>query len=1125
MPNSSTAAPIETSRKLTPIFTSPEKINDDADKALVESLLKSFPIENKNYILQLKDVVVHKKSFSHADEKDAILRSKSLTYPIKGTLELVSKATGKVVDTKKDFPLLDSYALTGKHSFIYKGNSYTISNQLQLLPGVYTRTRENTGELEAHINTGKGASFRIVLDPKSRVFFLEVGSTHTPIGPLLTHVFGISEPEAEKYIPKDVWQANMAYTAGKDEKIIKSLYSRMVYTKNPEMSMEGMSTELRKSLEASTLNEETTSVTLGKPITGINKEAVLLTLRNLVQVHKGDRPEDNRDSLMFKRVQNLPDYLRTRFAKEHETVRRVKNRITFGLEKIDQNHPKIEDAVPAKPFGKVYSSYIQSSSLISTPSETNPLESLENVGKVTVLGPEEGGISDERGVPMGARNIDPSHLGILDPSRTPESGHAGIDQRFTISAKRDKEGRLYAEVVDNAGKVHSLSVTQMMNSVIGFADQRTNGKPMVEAQDHGEMRSVPRKTVQYWISDPTTLYTVTTNLVPFLNSDHPGRLTMAGKALPQALSLVNREQPLVQTLGKDNKSIIQTLGKITSTISGVSGVVTKADGKEVAIKADDGTVHKIKAVKNLPFNMKGFHDDESVIVKEGDKVTPGTPLFENNYTKGGALSLGKNLTAAYMPYKGYNHEDGIVISQSAADSMSSHHAYKVDYDVTPDTVARKVLLKRYFPNKFTPEQLAKLDDQGYAKVGETIKYGDPVYAVLEHREPTPEDRLLGRLHKSLVNPYRLVTEEWNHEENGVVVDSHTDSKAVRILLRSVKQLEVGDKLTGLHGNKGIVSLILPDHEMPTIKESGKAVDLVLNPASVTSRINLGQVLETAAAKIAQKTGKPYMVKNFSGQDNIRTIQKELKEHGISDTEKLIDPKTGKEYGDILTGPQYIIKLYKTTDSNLSARNVAGYDNNLQPTKGGEEGSKSVGWMEMLGLLGSDARKNLKEISTLKSEQNDDYWAKFIRGEPLPKPKTTFVTQKFFDYLKASGVNVKIHEGNIVATPLTDKEIIKQSNGEIKDPSMLLAKNLTPEDDGLFDQVKTGGLRGDKWTHYSLAEPVVNPLFENPVKSILGLTTHEFDNITSGKYGVHKLGEKTFKIVDTSNNNEIRTLKI
>jgi DNA-directed RNA polymerase subunit beta len=601
---------------------------------------------------------------------------------------------------------------------------------------------------------------------------------------------------------------------------------------------------------------------------------------------------------------------------------------------------------------------------------------------------------------------------------------------------------------------------------------------------------------------------------------------MAGKAIPQALSLVEREAPLVQTLDEVGVPFVKRLGNLFATKSRRGGEVVKVTPTEVHVRTPEGEIEKVKAVKNLPFNIKGFQDDEAPLVKPGDKVfAKTTPVFDNNYTKDGTLALGKNLRVAYMPWKGYNHEDGIVISEKAAGSLSSHHAYKVNYDVSPDTVAKKAMLKRYFPGKFTPEQLNKLDDSGYAIPGSTLEHGDPVYAVLEKREPTPEDRILGRLHKMLVNPYRLVTEPWTHEENCNVVDAHTDGKAIRILLRSVKSLEIGDKLTGLHGNKGVVSLILPDNKMPYNKETGQPVDLVLNPASVTSRINLGQLMETAASKIAEKTGTPYLVKNYEHGDNLRRIQKELHEHGISDTDTLIDPSTGKEFGDILSGKQYILKLYKTTDQNYSARNVGGYDNIFQPTKGGEEGSKSVGYMELLGLLGSNARHNLKEIATTKSEQNDDYWAKFIKGEPLPKPNMTFATKKFFDYLKGSGVNVKMERDNIMAAPLTDHDVLAMSNGKLTNAKKLDSKDLTPEDGGLFDQAITGGLKGDRWSHYPLAEPIVNPIMEHSVKAILGLNGAEFDGVMSGKYGVKRISPGVFHMHDTDSGKFIREIKV
>jgi len=405
-----------------------------------------------------------------------------------------------------------------------------------------------------------------------------------------------------------------------------------------------------------------------------------------------------------------------------------------------------------------------------------------------------------------------------------------------------------------------------------------------------------------------------------------------------------------------------------------------------------------------------------------------------------------------------------------------------------------------------------------------LHHGDPVYAVLEKKEPTAEDKALGRMHKTLIRPWKKVVELWSHDEDGKVVDAHTTTRQVRFIIRSVKPLEVGDKLTGLHGNKGIVSLILPDTEMPYKKETGKPVDILLNPASVTSRVNLGQLMETAAGKIAKVTGKPYLVHNFDKSSNVVELKDELAKHGISDTDELIDPTTKKKLGNVLTGPQYFIKLYKTSDQNWSARNTGGYDNVNQPTKGGEEGSKSIGYMEFLGLLGSNARKNLKEIATTKSEANEDYWAKFQRGEPLPKPKTTFATNKFLDYLTASGIKTTLRDGKLTASPLTDKDILDMSHGRIRNGEMINARNLEPDKGGLFDTITTGGLRGTNWTHYSLPEPIPNPIFERPIKSILGLSTKEYEGIATGAIGVKKEGD-VFHLHDISTGNRIRSLKV
>lgn len=1107
------------------IFSSPTRINDKVDQVLTKGLATQFPIEGKNFRLEVHNLRAERKDYTHDDEKKAILESRSLNYPIKGDLRLINKATGKVADEVKDFTLMDGFHMTQKHTLLYKGNNYTVANQLQLRPGVYTRV-DNVGGLETHFNTGSGRSFKLELDPQTFLFTITPDSTSakTPLAPLLSKVFGIGPREVSNYVPPEVWNDNIAATAGKEDRYIAQLYHKMVSTSKQieGASVEQMAAQLKESLANSQLNEQTTFATLGKSFSGINHETILLAMKNLVDVHSNKRKEDNRDSLQFKRVQNLPDFLTTRFNKEHQVVKLIKGRMARELDRLDPEKPKLRGGLVPKPFNKFLSGYLLDSNLVATPSETNPIESVENVAKVTVLGAGEGGISSDRGVPISARDIDPSHLGIIDPSRTPESGHAGIDQRFTVTAARDDEGNLYSRVKDKNGKEKYISVHEMMTSNIAFPHQQ--GKKKVQAQLHGELGECDVKDVDYWLGDTTDMYTITTNLVPFLNSNHPGRLTMAGKAIPQALSLVDREEPLVQTTDENHNPFVKSLAKIVSTISNDHGEVSKVTKDAVVIKRPDGTSVSVKAVKNLPFNMKGFHDDEAPKVKVGDIVQPGDQLYESNYTKNGTLSLGKNLHVAYLPWRGYNHEDGLVISRTAADGLSSHHAYKIDYEINESSVPKKALISRYFPGHLTKEQLDKLDDRGFAKVGVTMNKGDPVFAVLEHKEPSPQDKMLARLHKTLVTPYRLVTEDWTHDENGMVVDAHTSSKQVRFIIRSIKNLEVGDKLTGLHGNKGIVSLILEDKDMPYIKETNKPVDILLNPASVTSRTNFGQLMETAAAKIAQKTGTPYLVHNFSKNSNVSDLKNELTKHGISDAEEIVDPGSGKTLGKILTGPQYFIKLYKTSDQNWSARNVGGYDANMQPSKGGEEGSKSVGYMEMLGLLGSNARKNLKEIATLKSENNQEYWEKFLSGQPLPKPKTTFITQKFLDYLTASGIKTTIKDGKITASPLMDKDILHMSNGKLSGPEMISAKNLSPEKGGLFDPAITGGLKGTQWSHYKLVEPISNPLMERPIKSILGLSTKEFEGITHGRIGTTQSGD-TFHLHDVETGKRIRSVQV
>ena len=305
--------------------------------------------------------------------------------------------------------------------------------------------------------------------------------------------------------------------------------------------------------------------------------------------------------------------------------------------------------------------------------------------------------------------------------------------------------------------------------------------------------------------------------------------------------------------------------------------------------------------------------------------------------------------------------------------------------------------------------------------------------------------------------------------------------------------------SGRYGNKGVVSLVLPDDQM--IKdEAGKPIDILMTSAGVVSRINPSQIIESAVGKVVEKTGKPILVDNFTGKNNVKWAKDLLKEHGVKDKEVVTDPMTGKKIPGVFVGRQYIFKLFKSTDTNYSARGVDTYDVNQQPTKGGAQSAKAIGKMEFDALIGHNARNVLQESATIKSQKNDEYWRALQLGYPTPPPKAAFASDKFLNMLVGAGVRVHREGSRVSLAPLTDKDVLAMSSGEIKEPTLVRAKDLKPETGGLFDPVTTGGLQGQKWAHVTLSEPVVHPVFRDPVRRLLGMNGPQLDKAIAEKGG-------------------------
>lgn len=515
------------------------------------------------------------------------------------------------------------------------------------------------------------------------------------------------------------------------------------------------------------------------------------------------------------------------------------------------------------------------------------------------------------------------------------------------------------------------------------------------------------------------------------------------------------------------------------------------DAKTAAADDDDGLI-RLPYDTHFPLAAKTYLHN-TVKVKAGDRVTPGQQLADSNFTKDDHIALGKNLTTGYLAYYGKNSNDAVVISESAAKKLTSEHMYKETLRKGSDTIQTKAKFITYYGMRFTRAQLDKLDDNGVAKPGVKLDPGDPILLALEKSAPSPDAMMLGHLHKSLVKPYRDASVTWEHHTPGEVVEAVNAARQAVCTVRTHEPMKIGDKLANRFGGKGVVSEIVPDHKMVQ-DERKKPIDVLFTSAGIVSRINPAQVVEAALGKVVEKTGKPYVLAQFMNQDNVAFAKAELKKHGVKDKETVYDPVSGRDIPNVFVGRSYIHKLFKSTESNYAARGVTNYDVNLQPTKGGDEGAKGLGKMEINTLLAHNARNVLKEALTVKSEKSDEYWRAMEFGLPPPPPKSPFVAEKFKAMMTGAGINVDKRGTTVSLGALTDKHVTDMSSGALTLPEleksksfMVTAKDLKPERGGLFDPVLTGGLGGTRWAHIDLPEPTLNPVFEDPARRLLGMT--------------------------------------
>ena len=1076
---------------------SPEEGFAVLKERMSKSVSDLFPIVGKKQTLQLSGIDF-KDGLDIDDihsQKDARLAGRTWAVPVEANVNLIDNASKKVIDQQK-VKLFNLPKLTRRYSNIIDGKEYQMDNQWRLKSGVYSLIKDD-GALRSTFNLSKGMGFDVAFDPETRSFDLKYGDSHIPLAPII-RTLGVSHEEIQNKWGKDISNAN----AQDDTKALLKFYEKAKGEKTTDVEVAKQFVwEHFKNTE---MHPEVNKITLGKPYSSVTGPALLDASAKLLGISRGTAKPDPRDALQFKALYSTEDLMADRLQKNAwKIVRKISNTI--------DNRDKVHEIVGPNSFDKPIKELFTKNSLAQVPSQINPLEMLSGQMRTTITG--DGGIKDANQITDASKLVDPSHLGFLDPVHTPEGESTGTTLRLPMGVKKRGLDLTVKMFNLKTGKQEYLTPGQAMSAKVVLPDQvkwDKAGKPRPISSNvrisglENELETAPFSKADYVMQDPLQMFSVSSNLIPFMSSDHPNRSTMAGRHMEQAISIKDRQAPLVQSIA--GKSTFEDLlGRFASHRAQHNGVVTKVTADAITIKDENGKKREVQLYNNFPLNSDSGFMQSSANVKVGDKVTRGQNVADTNYTKDGALALGTNMRVGYMPYKGYNYEDGVVISESAAQRLSSEHLHRNTLERDTGYVFDKKKFHAYVPDGVTKESYEQLDDEGVIKPGTMVKPGQVLIAALRQRMDNErvEDAQLSKLHKSIVKPFRDASVKWDKDLPGVVEEVVKKGKNIAVHVKTLEPAEIGDKIAGRHGNKGIITRILPDAEMPHTNDGGK-LEVLLNPTGVAGRTNLGQILETAAAKIALKTGKPYTVKNFDpGVDYHAKVTQELKKHGIDDQEDVIDPTSNKVLGKALVGPQYILKLEHQVDKKLKAR--AGgpgyvYDRDLTPKGGGEHGAQALGTLGLYSMLAHGAKENLREMQTVKSDsaQGDEFWSALQAGEMLPAPRPTFAYQKFMGYLKALGLNTKKDGHSISLVPLTDGQVKEMSNGEIKDAGKWVrAKDMRPEVGGLFDPKVTGGMEGTKWGHIRLPEAYPNPVFEGAIQNLTGLDTKTYNDVLIG----------------------------
>lgn len=1034
----------------TPLATIPHLVENQLasykkflEKDLAETIKDFSPMQDyseKKFELSILSLVVNAP-----DHDENYAKENKITYEaeVKARVKLKNKILG--VEKEQEIFLSEVPLMTEHGTFVINGVERVVVPQLARSAGVSFSDRQTKKGrfFGAKIIPSRGAWIELESDADN-VMYVRIDKKRKFVATSLLRSLGITDDEKMlKLFKNEAAVEYMKASLAKDPaKTVSESYVE-IYRKLRDGEI--ASADNAKEFVDSILSEDRYNLSdvgrysfnkrFGKKMDEVALSVMTITADDVVAIIEkiaelNTTPKskaDDIDHLGHRRVKFVGELL---LREVSVGMLRIRRNVQDRMSTIDTETTLPIQVLNQRPLQAVINGFFTTNQLSQLQDQANILSEMEHLRRLSALGP--GGLTRER-AGFEVRDVHTSHYGRLCPVHTPEGPNIGLILQMSIFARVNDFGMIetpYIKVKNGkiTGEISYMNAVEEEQYIIAHAGLHydKDGK-ITDTVVEARVKTIPgmarREDVDYIDVSPNQAYSVASSMIPFLEHDDAKRTLMGSNMQKQAMPCVVPMAPLVAT-GMEERAALDS-GRLI--LAQEDGTVTYSDGRKIEIKTSAGKTKEYALTLYTRTNQGTMYHNRP-IVRVGDKVKKGQVIADGSATENGQLALGQNVLVAFMCWNGANFEDAIILSEKLVKNSIFSSIHIDEYEcVVRDTKQGEEQTTHDIPN-VGEARLKDLDEDGIVRIGAEVREGDILVGKVTPKgetELTPEERLLRSIFGEKARDVKDSSMRMEHGRKGRVVGVKVFSreaghdlesgviKRIYVEVAQLRNIQVGDKLAGRHGNKGVISTILPEEDMPYMAD-GTPVDVVLTSLGVSSRMNLGQILEMHLGLAAHTLNYQAIVPPFAGA-TADEVKDELAQAGFSRTGKvkLYDGRTGESFGqDIAVGYMYILKLSHMVEDKMHARSVGPYSLITQQPLGGksQSGGQRFGEMEVWALEGYGAAYTLREMLTVKSDDivgRTEAFNSLIKGENIKEPNMPASFKVMLNYLRGLSLDVKL----------------------------------------------------------------------------------------------------------------------